>query len=125
MRNEIKIRFDEPKYEVKPENGIVECFLRYEVLYPDFLREMFFLGERVCFYAHGTAKVNSEDIFNENIGKKISLAKAEKKAYKKVRNKIYKQINQKVVKAIRIASDFVYKSNRVFNHNDEYLKQWN
>ena len=125
MRNEIKIRFEEPGYEVNPEKGTVECFLRYEVLYPDLLYRIFFYGEKVYFYAHGYAKVNSGDVFDENIGKKISLAKAEKKAYRKISNKIYKQINQKVVKAVRIASDFVYKANRVSNHNDEYLEQWN
>lgn len=124
MRNEIKIRFEEPEYEVNPEKGTVECLLRYEVLYPDFLQGMFFYGERIYFYAHGTAKVNSGDIFDENIGKKISLAKAEKKAYTKISNRIYKRVNQKIVKAIRIASDFVYKAKRVSNHNDKYLEQW-
>ena len=125
MRNEIKIRFEEPEYEVNPENGIVKCFLRYEVLYPELLQGMFFLGEKVCFWTNGVAKVNSGDVFDENIGKKISLAKAEKKAYKKISNRIHKRINQKVVKAVKIASDFVYKANRVSNHNDEYLEQWN
>jgi hypothetical protein len=125
MRNEIKIRFEEPEYKVNPEKGTVECFLRYEVLYPELLQGMFFLGEKVYFWTKGFAKVNSGDVFDENIGKKISLAKAEKKAYKKISNKIYKQVNQKIVKAIRIANDFVYKANRVSNHNDEYLEQWN
>ena len=125
MRNEIKIRFEEPKYEVNSEKGTVECFLRYEVLYPELVKGMFFHGEKVYFYAKAVAKVNSGDVFDENIGKKISLAKAEKKAYKKISNKIYKQINQKVVKAVRIASDFVYKANRVSDHNDKYLEQWN
>ena len=125
MRNEIKIRFEEPKYEVNPEKGTVKCFLKYEILYPELLKGMFFLGERNCFYANGFAKVNSGDVFDENIGKKISLAKAEKKAYKKVSNVIYKRINQRVVKAVKIASDFVYKANKVSNHNDEYLEQWN
>lgn len=125
MRNEIKIRFEEPQYEVNSEKGTVECFLKYEVLYPELLRGMFFLGERNCFYANGFAKVNSGDVFDENIGKKISLAKAEKKAYKKVSNIIYKRVSQRVVKAVKIASDFVYKANRVSNHNEEYLEQWN
>ena len=124
MRNDIKIRFEEPEYRVNPEKGTVECFLKYEVLYPELLQGMFFLGEKIYFYAHGTAKVNSGDVFDENIGKKISLAKAEKKAYKKISNRIYKRINQKIGKAIRIASDFVYKANRVSEHNDQYLEQW-
>lgn len=124
MRNEIKISFKEPKYEVNKEKGTVECYLRYEVLYPKSLQGIFFWGERLYFYAHGVAKVNSGDIFDENIGKKISLAKAEKKAYKKISNRISKQINQKVVKAIIIAKDFIYKANKVSDHNDKYLEQW-
>lgn len=32
------------------EKGTVECFLRYEVLYPELLQGMFFLGEKVYFY---------------------------------------------------------------------------
>jgi hypothetical protein len=125
MRNEIKIRFEEPKYEVNLEKGTVECFLRYEVLYPELLKGMFFLGEKVYFYANGIAKVNNGDVFDENIGKKISLAKAEKKAYKKISNIIYKRINQKIVKAVRMASNFVYKANKVSEHNEKYLEQWN
>ena len=49
MKNEIKIRFKEPEYEVNSEKGTVECFLRYEVLYPDFLHSIFFHGENVFF----------------------------------------------------------------------------
>ena len=124
MRNEIKIRFEEPQYEVNPEKGTVECFLRYEVLYPDFLQGVFFYGEKIYFFSKAIAKVNEGDVFDENIGKKISLAKAEKKAYRKISNRIYKQIGQKVVKAVKIASDFVYKAKRVSEHNDKYLEQW-
>lgn len=125
MRNEIKIRFEEPEYKVNPEKGTVECFLKYEVLYPDFLYRIFFYGEKIYFYTHGMAKVNGEDIFDENTGKKISLTKAEKKAYKKISDRIYKRVNQKIVKAIRIAKDFIDKTSRVSNHNDKYLEQWN
>ena len=69
MRNEIKIRFEEPKYEVNLEKGTVECFLKYEVLYPELLQGMFFWAEKIYFYAHGVAKVNSGDVFDENIGR--------------------------------------------------------
>lgn len=124
MRNEIKIRFEEPEYEVNPEKGIVECFLRYEVLYPSFLQGIFFYGEKVYFYAHGTAKVNSGDIFDENIGKKISLAKAEKKAYTKVRKHLIKGMN-KIADAFDIAVIFADKAYDVVDHNDKYLEQWN
>ena len=123
MRNEIKIRFEEPRYEVKPEKGTVECFLRYEVLYPDFLQGTFFYGERIYFYASSVAKVNGEDIFDENIGKKISLAKAEKKAYAKVRNQLIKRMN-KIADAFDVAVAFVDKAYEVIDHNDKYLEQW-
>lgn len=124
MRNEIKIRFEEPEYEVNPEKGTVECFLKYEVLYPDFLQGIFFYGERIYFYANGVAKVNGEDIFDENIGKKISLAKAERKAYAKVRNQLIKRMN-KTADAFDVAVAFVDKAYDVIDHNDKYLEQWN
>ena len=124
MRNEIKIRFEEPKYEVKPEKGTVECFLKYEVLYPDFLQRIFFCGEKIYFYANGVAKVNGKDIFDENIGKKISLAKAEKKAYAKVRNRLIKCMN-KTANAFNVAGAFIDKAYEVIDHNDKYLEQWN
>ena len=124
MRNEIKIRFEEPEYEVNPEKGTVECLLRYEVLYPDFLYRIFFYGEKIYFYANGVAKVNGEDIFDENIGKKISLAKAEKKAYAKVRNRLIKSMN-KTADAFDVTVAFVDKAYDVIDHNDKYLEQWN
>ena len=124
MRNEIKIRFEEPKYEVKPEKDTVECFLKYEVLYPDFLQGVFFYGEKIYFYANGTAKVNSGDIFDESIGKKISLAKAEKKAYAKIRKRLIKRMN-KIADAFDITVAFADKAYEVIDHNDKYLEQWN
>ena len=124
MRNEIKIRFEEPRYEVKPEKGTVECFLKYEVLYPDFLQGIFFHGEKIYFYANGVAKVNGEDIFNENIGKKISLAKAEKKAYAKVRKRLMNRW-YKIINTLNVVGGFIDKAYEVIDHNDKYLEQWN
>ena len=124
MRNEIKIRFEEPEYEVNPEKGTVECFLRYEVLYPEFTQRILFNGEKIYFYTRGTAKVNGEDIFDENTGKKISLAKAERKAYAKVRSQLIKRMN-KIADAFDAAVAFVDKAYEVIDHNDKYLEQWN
>lgn len=124
MRNEIKIRFEEPKYEVKPEKGTVECFLKYEVLYPDFLQGIFFHGEKIYFYANGVAKVNGEDVFNESIGKKISLAKAEKKAYAKVRKRLMNKW-YKIINTLNVVGGFIDKAYEVIDHNDKYLEQWN
>ena len=125
MRNEIKIRFEEPEYKVDPEKGTVECFVRYEVLYPDFLYRIFFYGETAYFYAKGIAKINSGDVFNENIGKKISLAKAEKKTYAKIRKRLIKRMTNEINNAIHVANDFINKAYNVIKHNDKYLEQWN
>ena len=124
MRNEIKISFKEPRYEVNSEKGTVECFLRYEVLYPDFLHGIFFFGEKVYFWTHGIAKVNSGDSFNETIGKKISLAKAEKKAYAKIRKRLIKRW-AKVANTLNVVGGFIDKAYDVIDHNNNYLEQWN
>ena len=124
MRNEIKIRFEEPEYEVNSEKGTVECFLRYEVIYPEFLRGILFHG-RFYFYTKAVAKVNGGDVFDENIGKKISLAKAENKAYTKVRKHLIKQMTHKVLNTLTTANDFIVKAHEVIVHNEKYLEQWN
>jgi hypothetical protein len=124
MINEIKISFKEPKYEVNKEKGTVECYLRYEVLYPKSLQGIFFWAEKIYFYAHGVAKVNSGDVFDENIGKKISLAKAEKKAYAKIRKRLIKRMTNEINNAIHVANDFINKAYNVIKHNDKYLEQW-
>ena len=124
MRNEIKIRFEEPEYEVNPEKGTVECFLRYEVLYPDFLQGVFFYGEKIYFFSKTIAKVNEGDVFDESIGKKISLAKAEKKAYAKVRKRLIKRW-AKVANTLNVVGCFIDKAYDVIDHNNNYLEQWN
>lgn len=125
MRNEIKLSFKDPKYEIDKEKGTVECYLRYEVLYPKSLQGIFFLGEKIYLYAHGVAKVNGDDTFDENIGKKISLAKAEKKAYAKIRKRLIKLISNKLLDIFRTATVFTDKAREVINHNEEYIGQWN
>ena len=62
-------------------------------------------------------------VLDENIGKKISLAKAERKAYAKVRNQLIKRMN-KIADAFDIAVAFVDKAYEVIDHNDKYLEQW-
>jgi hypothetical protein len=98
--------------------------LRYEVLYPEFLKGTFFYGEKVYFHTTGTAKVSSGDIFDDNVGKKISLAKAEKKAYAKIRKYLIKRWN-KVVNTLNVVGGFIDKAYEVIDHNDKYLEQWN
>ena len=93
MRNEIKIRFDEPEYTVNSDKGTVECFLKYEILYPEIHKDVLVFHGKPYFYAKAVAKVGSDETFDELVGKKVSLAKAEKKAYRKVAKRIDKRLN--------------------------------
>lgn len=70
-----KITFIGEDYQVKKEKGIVRCFLRCKM--PNTL-----FNDREFRSFIGTAQVCAEDIFNEEIGKKIARIKAELKAYK-------------------------------------------
>lgn len=124
MRNEIKIRFEEPRYAVNSKKGTVDCMLKYYVFYPSSLIGTFFDIEDICLYVKGTAKVSSGDVFDENVGKKISLAKAEKKAYTKIRKRLIKRMTNKIDNAIRIANNFINKAHDVIEHNGKYLEQW-
>ena len=89
-----------------------------------FFQGILFYGERIYFYANGVAKVNGEDIFDENIGKKRSLAKAEKKAYAKIRKRLIKRWS-KVANTLDVVGSFIDKAHDVIEHNSEYLEQWN
>lgn len=123
MRNEIKIRFEEPIYSIDEEKGTVGCILNYEILYPEILEFVGFNGKPL-FYTTATAKLRDGDTWDVNIGKKIALAKAEKKAYTKVRKRCAKTM-RRCFKMMQIICNFCNKSDSVVNHNDKYLEQWN
>ena len=124
MRNEIKLKFEEPEYTVNSDKGTVECFLKYEILYPETYKDILAFHGKVYSYTKAVAKVGSDEIFNEHIGKKVSLAKAEKKAYARTAKRLNKRLNKLAAGAIRIANNFIYKADRVITHNNEYLKQF-
>ncbi len=122
MRNEIKIRFEEPVYSIDEEKGIVDCVLKYEILYPEVLEFVGFNGKPL-FYTTATAKLRDGDMWDANVGKKVSLAKAEQKVYNKVKKRCVKTI-RRCFKIMQICNDFGHKSDFVINHNDKYLEQW-
>lgn len=122
MRNEIKIRFDEPIYSIDEEKGIVDCVLKYEILYPEVLEFVGFNGKPL-FYTTATAKLRDGDTWDVNIGKKVSLAKAEQKVYDKVKRRCIKTM-RRCFKIMQICNNFGHKSDFVIDHNDKYLEQW-
>ena len=128
-RNEIKISFDEPKYHIDRANKVVVCVLKGTVNYPASID--YTTGTITKFnYADfdnvtvkAIAKLSPGDEFDENIGMKVALAKAESKAYEKVCTNL-KEYMRNISIIIEQCKDFFYKSANVIEHNDEYIKQF-
>lgn len=127
MRNEIKISFEEPKYHIDQVNKVVVCILTAKPLLPNDINYTAyqFIGGWVDekFTTKGIARLNPEDEFDINIGMKVSLAKAENKAYETV-GVMLKDYLKGLNKAYEQCKDFLWKSANVIEHNDEYLKQF-
>ena len=128
MRNNIKISFEKPIYAADEKNGVVVCTLRYKAEAPNI----------VIFASKGTihgspwymnqsvkaiARVKDNDVFDANIGKKVSLAKAENLAYSHVNNWA-KTAFKELCRASAAIVEFSRKTNKVRAHNVEYIKKF-
>lgn len=128
MRNDIKISFEKPIYTVDEKNGVVICTLRYKADAPS----------TVIFASRGTihgsprhmtqsvkavARVKDNDVFDVNVGKKVSLAKAENLAYSHV-NEWAKTAFKSLCSASDAIVEFTRKANKVRAHNVEYIKKF-
>ena len=128
MRNNIKISFEKPIYTVDEKNGVVVCTLGFKVKVPDI----------VIFNSKGTihgtpwyrtlsvkavARVKDNDVFDVNVGKKVSLAKAENLAYSHT-NEWAKSTFRALCSASDAIVEFTRKTNKVRAHNVEYIKKF-
>ena len=128
MRNNIKIRFGKPVYNVDEKNGVVVCTLRYIADAPSaviFASESAICGSRwrMTQKVKTVARVKDNDSFDVNVGKKVALAKAENQAYSYVKNWMM-LAHKEVVKTVRAMKDFKDKAEKVKNHNIEYMKKF-
>lgn len=128
-RNEIKISFYEPKYHIDRANKVVVCILEGDVKYPSSID---YTTSTITKYTHldfdrvtvkAVAKLSPGDEFDENIGMKVALAKAENKAYEQVCTNL-KEYMRNINTIIEQCKDFFYKSANVIEHNDKYLEQF-
>lgn len=122
MRNEIKLKFQEPEFIVDEKNGVVICKLSFDDLYPRCIEETFYIPH-IMHTVKGVARVGENDAFDVNVGKKIALARAEQKAYKKVQ----KYLDQHVVKLLSVMDKigkFRHKAFNVIEHNREYINKF-
>lgn len=128
MRNNIKISFEKPIYTVDEKNGVVICVLKYKADAPS----------NVIFASSGTiysspwydtysvkaiARVRDNDKFDANVGKKVSLAKAENLAYSHV-NDLVKSARISMCRSLYAIRSFSRKVNKVKKHNIEYMKKF-
>ena len=128
MRNNIKISFEKPISAVDEKNGVVVCTLRYKAKAP---AGVIFASEGTI---HGSpwhmnqsvkaiARIKDNDVFDVNVGKKVSLAKAENLAYSHV-NEWVKTAFKSLCGASDAIVEFTRKANKVRTHNVEYIKKF-
>lgn len=128
MRNNIKISFEKPIYAVDEKNGVVVCTLRYKVKASN---NVIFASKNTIYGSpcHMTqsikavARVKDNDTFDVNVGKKVSLAKAENLAYSHV-NEWAKSAFKSLCSASDAILEFTKKANKVRAHNVEYIKKF-
>lgn len=127
MRNEIKLSFEEPKYHIDQVNKVVVCVLECQPLLPRDLdwTGFNFMGEHfpVKYTVKGVARLNPSDSFDPSIGVKVSLAKAENKAYETM-GVMLKDYLKGLNKAYDQCKDFLWKTANVIEHNEKYLEQF-
>ena len=128
MRNNIKISFEKPIYAVDEKNSVVVCTLRYKVKAPAivvFASESTIHGSprHMIQSVKAVARVKDDDVFDINVGKKVSLAKAENLAYSHV-NEWAKTAFKSLCNASNAIVEFTNKTNKVRAHNVEYIKKF-
>lgn len=127
MRNEIKLSFEEPKYHIDLANKVVVCILESKPLIPQSIDWTSWSFTKTNFpekyIAKGVARLNPDDEFDENIGMKVALAKAENKAYLMFGTDIDKY-QKCMMKSFIACKDFLHKASKFIEHNNEYLKKF-
>lgn len=108
----IKLSFSTPQYTV--EGTTTKCQIL--VTPCDTLAMM-------PFYSEGIAKLKPGDTYDEKIGKKVSLAKAESHAYRMVSALLRKEVSN-LNDLITTAEKFIEKANRVCEHNKKYIDRF-
>ena len=128
MRNNIKIKFDKPIYAVDEKNGVVVCTLKYKVDAPS---TVIFASEstindspwHMTQNVKAIARAKDNDTFDVNVGKKVSLAKAENLAYSHV-NEWVKSAFKALCSASDAIVEFSRKTKKVRDHNIVYMRKF-
>lgn len=98
----------------------VTCKMSYYLNVPDAYLE---LHGPIYGTVVATAHCHEDDVFNLEVGKKVALAKAENKAYSYVKEWA-KTAKKELSMCLDAIEDFEFKTERVKNHNVEYMKKF-
>ena len=135
----IKLSFGSPEYFVNESNNTVTCKLSFRLnpsdgtRYNSYCNALFDLSDAVLKEEESirdswtiaeTAKLDPDDTFDVEIGKKVARAKAESTAYKFMAKKIAKIIDNSYNVIVNSCEQFIEKAAGVKRHNDEYLSQF-
>jgi hypothetical protein len=128
MRNNIKIKFNKPVYVVDEKNKVVICTLKYKVDAPStvvFASHVNINGNlrHITQNVKAIARAKDNDTFDVNVGKKVSLAKAENLAYSYV-NEWAKTAKNELISAVSAIIDFSNKTKKVRDHNVVYMRKF-
>lgn len=126
----IKTSVDNYKFIVNEKKGCVTCVLEYRLAGTDLAVDIMsnvdyeFYHKNFLRTAVGVARLNNEDTFDVEIGKKVARARAESMMY----NQAGQYIDNILAKIQRDFIDpcigFIGKAGEVIDHNDEYIKQF-
>lgn len=119
MKSKIKLSIVDTKYE---SNGktYVKCILTCYLIHNQInIKQP--LSKFVSKFV-GEAVLKDDDKFDYQIGSKIALAKAERKAYKVI-SKILKEEYEDLFNLVKDLDNFIYKSESIVKHNTEYIKK--
>lgn len=115
MAENFKLQFIDKRFMVNKEKGIVTCFL------PTILHSVDGVFP-IPVTGVGIARLKDGDVFDEEIGKKIALTKAENNAYRKASTKVTRRLNEYIALANK-CGDFIEKSDGVIEHNIKYINR--
>ena len=120
----IKISVTSTTYYLNKKANIVGCRLMFNIKGPDAAIEVInALFDYDCYEVTAEAKLNPEDKFDYETGKRVARAKAESMAYNRV-SKLFARIAYKMTDVLNAFTVFVDKADRVITHNNEYLSKF-
>lgn len=129
-----KLSFNEPDFFVNEEKGVVTCVMDCYLKGVD--QVLNHMANNVYgYYNHdnpiggnftitASAKLDPQDKFDKEKGKKVARAKAESKAYKRISKSLLHVIEKYCEKLGNNLAEFETKALGVIEHNDRYIKQF-